>query len=281
MIKQEKMKTVLYRSILLLVTIITTVSCEENEITIFDATNGRSIAGFNGIEEPKIVFNPTENTESIITIGVSTISDQARNVNITLSDDSTLDSSYFTISNLNPTIPAGSFTTDITITTIANEELPGGSDNIVLILESIEGAEILENSVSTLTIGLDVKCPTVEIATLAGNYSITESGFANFFGETDFTREVVLGPGENQVTIKDGAYITEQSEDLIITINPDTGTITAVDETKIASQVSFGPNTYAFLPGGRVLTCAGIIEVNLDFGGSVSGNPFSFNLIKM
>ncbi len=275
------MKTHLYKIFVLLFTGVLILSCEENERPIFDVENGRAIAGFNGgREDTRVTFNPAENTESSITIGVSTLSTSDRSVQISVDEESTLDPSFYSISTLNPSIPAGSFTVDIVITTIPGVDLPAAADAVILNLDSVEGAEFLENSITTLNVGLDVQCPSVDISALAGNYDVVSSTFAAFFGETDFTREVVLGPGDNQITIVDGTYINEGADDLILTIDPSDGSVIGVNEDGIDSQVSFGPNFYRLLPGGRVLTCVGIIEVTLDFSGSIAGNPHVFNLVR-
>ncbi|MEK6152317.1 hypothetical protein WIW50_03615 [Flavobacteriaceae bacterium 3-367] len=276
------MKSQTYKFIMLFLGILSMVSCEENEIPIFDTENGRAIAGFNGgIANPRIVFNPAADTESTVTIGVSTLSSSDRAVQLSVDANSTtLDPMFYAISTLSTVIPAGAFTTDIVITTRASSALPGASDAIVLVLDAVEGAEILDDSIDRLSIGLDVQCPSVDISALPGSYDVSFSTFASFFGETDFTREVVAGPGENQITIIDGTHITEGAEDLVLTIDPETGAIIGVNEDGINSAVSFGPNFYTLLPGGRVLSCVGIIEVNLDFNGSVTGNPHNFNLVK-
>jgi hypothetical protein len=275
------MKNLVYKISLLLAVALFGISCEDNGTPIFDVENGRAIAGFNGgSESTRITFNPAENTDNTITVGVSTLSDSPRSVVVEVDAASTLDPAFYSIDNLTPTIAAGDFTVDITITTIPGVDLPSASDAIILNLVSVEGAEIGENSIDALSVGLEVQCPSVDIADLAGSYDVVASTFAGFFGETDFTREVVLGPGENQITIVDGTYINEGAEDLILTIDPETGAIVAADETKINSTASFGPNFYVLLPGGRVLTCVGIIEVNLDFSANIAGNPHVFNLVK-
>lgn len=257
------------------------VSCEEEGIPLFDTTNGRAIAGFNGgAADTRVVFNPAENTESILKVGVSTLSSSDRSVSVSIDAASTLDPSFYTINTLAPIIPAGEFTADIVITTLPGATLPGASDAVILNLDSVEGAEILDNSISTLAVGLDVQCPSVEISALAGSYDVVALGFAGFFGETDFTREVIDGPGANQVTIVDGTFITEGADDLILTIDPATGSIIGVNEDGIDSAASFGPNFYRLLPGGRVLTCVGIIEMTLDFSANIAGNPHVFNLVK-
>lgn len=276
------MKNIINKFSVLFIAVLVLFSCTETERPIFDTINGPSIAGFNGgTSTTRITFNPAEDTQSIITVGVSTLSESARSVQVVVDTvNSTLDPSFYSIDNLSPSIEPGNFTADITITTLAGTSLPGASDALVLQLVSVEGADFGTESISELSIGLDVQCPSVDISALVGSYDVVASTFAGFFGETDFTREVVAGPGANQVTIVDGTYIAEGAEDLILTIDPETGSIIAVDETKINSQVSFGPNFYVLQPASRVLTCVGIIEVNLDFSANIAGNPHVFNLVK-
>ncbi len=276
------MKNLINKLAALFFVVAVVISCEENAIPIFDVENGASIAGFNGgSEDTRIIFNPAEDTASTIVIGVSTLSSSDRSVQISIDEDeSTLDPAFYNISTLTPVIPAGAFTTEIVVTTLASTDLPGASDAVVLNLDSVEGAEFSENSVTSLAVALDVQCPSVDIPALAGSYDVVLSTFAGFFGETDLTREVVAGPEANQITIVDGTYITEGADDLILTIDPDTGDVIGVNEDGIDSQVSFGPNFYRLLPGGRVLTCVGIIEVTLDFSANIAGNPHAFNLVR-
>lgn len=278
------MKKIFKKALSLVAVMAVLISCDDlNEIPIFDTENGTAIAGFNsgGLSDTRITFNPAEDTASTITIGVSTLSSSDRSVQISVDEDeSTLDPSFYTISTLSPVIPAGEFTTDIVITTLAGTNLPGATDAVVLTLDSVEGAEFTTNSVTSLAVALDVQCPSVDIPALAGSYDVVASTFANFFGETDFTREIVAGPGDNQITIIDGTYITEGADDLILTIDPETGSVIGVNEDGINSTVSFGPNFYRLLPGGRVLTCVGIIEITLDFSANIAGNPHVFNLVR-
>lgn len=275
------MKNTIYKFSLLLMAALMVTSCEDNDIPIFDVENGRAIAGFNGQDSQSIIFNPADDTESTITVGVSTLSDTDRQVNISISENSTLDPQFYSISDLNPVIPAGEFTTDITITTLGGEDLPGASDELILELESVEGAEILPGSVEELAIGLDVQCPSVDLSQVPGNYRVTALTFFGFFEETQETREVIAGPGDNQFTIVEGAYPGTGGEELIFTVDPESGSVTAIDESKLAmSNDAFGPNPFDFQPGGRVLTCVGIIEINFDFGGAIAGNPNNFVLVK-
>lgn len=275
------MKNSIYKLFVFVFGVLVLASCESNDIPTIDVNDSRAIAGFGTVESQTVVFDPSAETSTTYTVGVSTLSDEDRAVVMRVDTAATtLGSALYSISTLTPVIPAGEFTTEFTVTTIGGGQVPSATARLVLDLVSVEGAEILEESTSELTIGLNIKCPSVDLSLVPGSYDITALTFYNFFEETDSTREIIAGPGENQFTVVGGAYPVENGEDLIFTVDPETGAVTALDETKIASAVSFGPNTYKFLPGGRVLTCAGIVELDFDFGGSIAGNPNSFNLIK-
>lgn len=274
------MKQLFYKLSIFIAAILLVASCEKNDIPTIDTTNDLAIAGFGGVENQTAIFDPSQDTATTFTVGVSTLSSSERSVQIRVSDDSTLDPSFYTISTLSPVIQAGEFTADITVTTKGGLGVPPGGSVLVLELVAVQDAEILAESTQELTVNLDVKCPSVDLSLVPGTYDITALTFFNFFEETETVKEIVSGPGANQFTIVNGAYPIEGGEDLIFTVNSETGAIIALDETKIASTVSFGPNTYKFKPGGRVLTCAGIVEVNFDFGGNIAGNPNSFKLLK-
>ena len=276
------MKNIYKSLVFLFLTGLVAVSCEEDPIPQIDPNSAdtASLSGFGGSSTPRIAFNPAQEEVSTFTVGVTTLSNSDRAISISVDETTSLDPAFYSISTLNPVIPAGSFVGSFTITTIPGAVLPAGSDQIVLNLDSVEGATPGTESTTQLAIGLEIACPSVDIEELVGTYDVTASTFAGFFGETDFTREVVLGPGDNQITIIDGTYINEGADDLILTIDPATGDIIGVNEDGINSTVSFGPNFYRLLPGGRVLTCAGIIEMTLDFSANIAGNPHSFNLLK-
>ncbi len=275
------MKNFIYKLSVLFVGALVITSCEQNEIPTIDAQNARAIASFNGQQIQTAIFDPSQTTETTFMVGVSTLSNEDRRVQIDISDDSTLDPSFYSIDNLNPVIPAGEFTTEFTVTTIPGTSLPASSSSLVLDLVGIDGAEILAGSIEELTVNLEIKCPDVDLSQIPGTYQRTALTFANFFGETAMTYEIVSGPGENQFTVVGGAYPSQNSEDLIFTVNPETGDVTGIDESKLAyNAADFGPQPYLFLPGGRVLTCAGLVQLRFDFGGSIRGNANTFNLIK-
>lgn len=130
-----------------------------------------------------------------------------------------------------------------------------------------------------------ILCPAFQASDLVGTWNVDALGFAGFFGESQATREVIAGPGENQVTIVGGEYPTAggAQDDLIITFNPTTGAVTGVNEDGVA----FGPgnsrnlptNTYLLAPDGVVLPCVNKMLLRLNFS-PYSGNAHSFNLSR-
>ena len=269
------MKNIIYKFSLFIFGIMMVTSCSDlNDIPIYDVQGGRAIAGFNSsVTNPTIIFNPAADTENVITIGVSTLSNQDRAVSLSvIAAETTLDPAFYEISTLNPVIRAGEYTTDITITTFGSSNIPPASAKIALRLNSVEGAEILASSRSKLLIGLKVQCPTVDIASLVGTYKILVDDFGTSVGDDTF--EVVAGPGANQVTFvnpfdhpnpADGG---EQSYKVTLDINPTSGAVT------VARQSAWHYSNFAAAPAygvgsvdgaGTALTCIGQIELSLTF----------------
>ncbi len=246
-------------------------SCEENEIPLFDTDNGRAIAGFNNpTSSASIIFNPAADTQNVITVGVSTLSDSDRAVQLELdAANTTLDPIYYTISDLSPVIPAGEFTTDIIITTLGSTDLPESGSVIALNLNSVDGAEILTTSRSSLTVGLSVECPEVDFASIPGTYTITVDEFETSVGDSQF--EIVAGPGANQFTMVNpfdhpnpdagGA----QNYDVVIDVSPDTGAVTVPRQPAwhcISFGCEFGEGRVDGI--GLSLTCIGQISFTLS-----------------
>ena len=265
------MKNIIYRLSLLVFASLIFVSCEENEIPTIDVVNSRAIAGFsNATSSSTIIFNPAEDTENVITVGVSTISDQDRQVVVTLDEEATtLDASYYEISNLNPVIPAGEFTTDIIITTIASTDVPSGDSELVLKLESVESAEIIDGSVTDLNIGLNVKCPEVDMASIPGTYEVAVDDFG-FIIHSDF--EIVEGPGDNEFTIVNLSGHSnpdaggDMNYDVVFSVNPESGSV-SVEKQAAWHWDTFGGDpdygTGSVEGTGLVLTCINQINFNL------------------
>lgn len=135
---------------------------------------------------------------------------------------------------------------------------------------------------SAMQLNFTLACPEFVTEDVIGTYDVTVSTFAAFFGETDFVREVVAGPEDNQVTIVGGEFPGLGSDDLIITFDPTTGSVLSIntDGISLPESAGFGINTY-LLVDGLVLPCAGngIIDLRLNFN-PLSGNPHDFILEK-
>lgn len=259
------------------------ISCEEEIDAVFDVENGESFANFVvGQEFPEVIFNPTAQTENIITIGVSTLSNTDRAVQLTLdAADTTLDPSVFSISTLSPVIPAGAFTTDIVITIFGSPDLPDTSSVIALTLDSVEGAEIKDTSVSSLNIGIAIECPSVDIENVIGTGDVVTNelltdGFGAPLSAGGLTRSVIEGPGENQITILTGVGFNG-SEDLVLNIDPDTGIVSYGGESGVTFFINGGtPIPYTEV-SGIILTCIGLIDIEIaaPFASPFNQNTFS------
>ncbi|MEX0312994.1 MAG: hypothetical protein AB3N18_02375 [Allomuricauda sp.] len=151
--------------------------------------------------------------------------------------------------------------------------LAGGQNNTDDLLDEAGYRQAFE-------FGFVILCPTVDFALLPGTYDVTNLGFAGFFGETDFVREVVAGPGANQITIIDGEWPSAGSQDLVLDIDPTTGAV-SLGEVAIAFDAAAG----AFATDnwgsatGFVFTCTGNIVLVMDFD-AFSGNAHPFELSK-
>ena len=125
-----------------------------------------------------------------------------------------------------------------------------------------------------------ILCPGVDFGSITGTYDVTSLGFSGFFGETDFDREVIIGPGENQITIVDGEYPAVGSDDLILDVNPATGAVSLATDGIVfdAALGAFDTDTYGSA-SGFVFTCLGQIVLTMDFN-IYAGNSHPFVLVK-
>lgn len=122
-----------------------------------------------------------------------------------------------------------------------------------------------------------ISCP-VETALVEGQYDVTQIAFDAFFGETNFVRNVVLGPGSSQVTVVEGEYTTTGGDPLTLDIDFATGIITGGGKDADGNaQVAFAEgvnglpeNTY-LVEGGFFFSCVGTLSINTNFF------PFSAN----
>nr|WP_299344172.1 hypothetical protein [Allomuricauda sp.] len=270
------MKTYITKLFVFLFVGILTFSCEENERPIFDVENGRAIAGFNGgRDNPRVIFNPAENTTSTLTVGVSTLSSTDRSLSFSVDlDNSTLDPSLYSI-EFPTVIPAGQFTADIVITTLASLNIPSASDVVVISLDGVEGAEFTGNSITEISLGVNVRCPEIIIDDFVGTYDVAAHEFDDFFSPAIATRTVVAGPGANQITIVEGAVAQENPDPLILNVDSEGSVSFGGAETDI-HFFTFGPGVYGQVTGSA-LSCAGLIDITIVSPGFI---PNFLTLIK-
>ena len=106
------------------------------------------------------------------------------------------------------------------------------------------------------------------------NGTVNEHTFDAFFGEQPSTREVVAGPGENQLTIIGGAVPLDNADDLILNINPETGVVSYGGPEDAIHFNTFGPGVYGDDVRGFVFSCVGSIDLVITSPGFIS-NTFS------
>lgn len=266
---------------LLLVTlsIITFISCDDD--SEFGSGVDQTLIGFsNSIQDLSIQIDETQDFE--VQINSTTLSDSERTINFTISNLSTLDPSFYSISSMAITIPPNEF---FGSTTVTIQDVVGNvTDPETIILEIVPQDGFVTGSNVNTTLSVGINCPFVYSEIPEGLYEITQSDFGDFFGDTTTTRTIELGPGENQVTILEGEFPIEGSDPLIITLD-DTGNVIAVNEDGLAfgngpvsADNNFPPNFYLLgSTEGNVLSCIGRFELVLNYS-PFNGNVHSFNL---
>jgi hypothetical protein len=163
------MKYIAYLSILF--TLLTMYSCKENENVRFDYKNGQTLVYF----KDKNVDLPVEEGGqgvTTVTLGVTTLSTQDRQVNLSEDEDATdaLPSMYNVPSSV--MIPAGEFNASFDIEGFYDSSLDDGSSkNLVINLESIDSGIVDD---SKLNVSIFKVCPESDVVTL----SISFDGYA-------------------------------------------------------------------------------------------------------
>lgn len=272
------MKNLIYKFSLLALILTAMVGCEEEPI-IFDNPNNESVATFQTNSPSAIIFNPAETTRNVYTISVSSVSSQDRTVNLSVDPSSTMEPEFYTIETLNPVIPAGEFSTDVVIITEASNEFPAGGSTLILNIDSVEGAELKDYSVTSYSLPFTVQCPTVDVDSIPGTYVIVSDAFGTSVGDDTF--EIVAGPGENQFTMVNPFDHPnpdaggEENYEVVVSISPSSGQLT------VARQNAWHYSNFAASPAygvGRVngtglaLTC--IDQMSFSLTHTVAAGSF-------
>lgn len=121
-----------------------------------------------------------------------------------------------------------------------------------------------------------ISCP-FSASEIAGTYDVIEHEFDEYFGEQPPTREIVAGPGENQLTIIGGPVPLDGSDDLIINVNPNTGVASYGGKDDAIHFNTFGPGKYGSDVKGFVFSCVGSIDLVITSPGFI---PNTFTLKK-
>lgn len=278
----------MYKKILLLLFVaLTTLSCEyERSEDFFDVDGGQTIGAFNNSANDDLIISPTDDFVTPVVVGVSTVSNQNRTATISIDPNSTLDPSIYSLESTTVTIPAGSFTGTVNITTVAGSSF-ANSDVLIINLDSVQGGTVLDNAntVDQITFRPTVGCTFIAADTI-GVYQIT----VNELGvQLNPTFEVIEGPGNNQVTFKNlfghtNPETGEQDYDIIVDITPNSGNANVVPQAAWhTDNLAFPPYGEGRIQGpGKVLSCTGTIEFTfthtVDAG---SFGPRAFAAVKL
>ncbi len=181
---------------LLLMTIALTVSCDRTEGPIYDVENGVALAAFNRtVQTYPVDDSGTSFTE--ILVGVSTVSDVDRTVSVSIDPASTADPSEYTIDPASLVIPAGEFVAKVKLTGNFNSIPATGQTNVVLNLDSVDGAILDSPQTGRLShrVNLFRFCPFTDGATFLGDYELTVLTTGIFGVETFIPGTVTLTSG--------------------------------------------------------------------------------------
>lgn len=273
-----------FKCICILFAFIACFSCDEegsDDPFFGEGFGDQTLIGFNDAQADfSIQLDETQDFE--VLVNTTTPSSTDRVIPIMISENSTLDPTFFSLSANSVTIPANEFFGSLTVT--ITDPVGEIAEPEFLILTIPESPDFLLGGSSSTTITVGVECPFVYSDIPEGLYEVTLSDFGEFFEETSMTRTVELGPGENQVTILEGEFPIEGSDPLIITLD-DVGRVIAVNEDGLAfgngpisAANNFPPNFYLLgSDEGRVLSCIGQFDLVLNYT-PFSGNVHSFNL---
>lgn len=278
------MNIFLKKMIVILLPVIVLVGCNDEREVILDVNDlNNSIASIDG---NVLSYNPVENVDNEVQVGVSTLSSVDRSFVLSQDvDGTTLESNFYEIQSLTGIIPAGSYFGSVIITTLGgeNDVLPVDSRTIAISLESVENAVIsTANGFGSEAVSIRIACPTsLSESDLLGMWAITVDPFGTFVGDGVF--EIVSG--ENQVTALDmfdhpnpagGVY------DVILDVDYTTGTV-SVDRQDSWHCVNFG---CGFGQGringsGNAFNCIGTGNLKFRFQHTVDAGSFGTFAMEM
>lgn len=152
-------------TLIFFLTIVLLNSCEE-DLAIFDADNGQTALAF---AEASITIDVCAPTSEIV-IESTTRSSSDRTYNISISNDSSADSSEYTLTSTSITIPAGEFTSSTTVEIDFSEIPEGVSRNLILDIEPSDGVITPDRSQTVINYQSACTLNVVEINYIADRF---------------------------------------------------------------------------------------------------------------
>jgi len=140
-----------------------------------------------------------------------------------------------------------------------------------------------------MAFGFLISCPEFSIDDLVGSYNVTQNNLVGGLGlsDPDPTREVIAGPGPNQITVVGGSVGFAGGGDLIVDVDTETGALSlGVDGNGYvglafpASIIGFASDYDDFAPGGLALPCIPAPTLYMPFTLTCCGGVWPLGLTK-
>lgn len=228
-------------------------SCEE-DLVVYDVENGQTLAQFSA--NSATVPTPEEGAETSVTVLVTTVSDQDRQINVSVNQEaSTASADQYSVSAL--TIPAGSYEGTVNISANFDALPEQGSTFLVLDLDGVGSGEALTEK-DSFTVEFFRKCPIVP-AELVGSWSGPGSWSEHF----DYTTEIETMWIDGELYMNGLAFqwfqgwwgeVIVTNEPVKVDIDVETGEITIEEQFYITSTWNGAPQpAYNLKATGQIL----------------------------
>ncbi|MBC2838312.1 hypothetical protein [Robiginitalea sp. SC105] len=173
------------------------VSCQRTEGVIYDVENGVALAAFNRSSQLYPVDDSGANFTEVI-VGVTTVSDMDRSVNLTVAGDSPAGPDAVTIDPSSLVIPAGEFIARVRVQGNYDRLPELGQTQVILNLEGVEGAILDGETTGRLShrVTMFRFCPFGAGQDFLGTYQLTVTQPGLLGIDTFATETVELTQGE-------------------------------------------------------------------------------------
>jgi len=176
----KNMKNILKFSPIIFTLFFLAISCEE-DLVVYDVDGGQTLAAF--VTGTQTLPVPDTGDSAIIQVGVTTRSNSDRTITLSVDPSSTANPSEYTIDQSTLVIPAGKFVGNVVVNGNFDFIPETGLTSLILKLESVEGADILEGNL-TNQINFFRFCPFTNGATFTGDYQLQTLSLGIFGVET-------------------------------------------------------------------------------------------------